>query len=130
MIALKIAVAVRFFSTSRRRIAMSTPTALKVASTENGCVIRVEGRGTMNQIPAASAVAKGTLASDPHAVVVFDLSACEYLDSTFLGCLTDLYGHFDRGGPPRFFVAAPMEKRRALLHAVRIDALLPSMDQA
>jgi hypothetical protein len=33
---------------------------------------------------------------------VFDLSACEYLDSTFLGCLMDVYRRFGRTQPQRY----------------------------
>ena len=59
--------------------------ALKIAPTANGCVIRVEGRGTMNESTAAKNVALRTLKGDDSASVVFDLSNCEYLDSTFPG---------------------------------------------
>ena len=108
---------------------MPTPTALNVAPTDNGCIIRIEGRGTMKESPAASAMANQTLAGDEHTVVVVDLSACTYLDSTFLGCLMNLYNHFGRGESPRFFVAGPFEHRAALLHAVRLDTVIPSMEQ-
>lgn len=109
---------------------MPTPTALKVAPTENGYVIRIEGRGTMKESPAASCLANRTLAGDASAVVVIDLSACTYLDSTFLGCLTGLYGRFGHGSSRRFFVAGSPEKRKALLGAVKIDSLIPSIDAA
>src|SRR3954447_6125319 len=82
-----------------------TPTVLKVAPTEKGCVIHLEGRGTMKESPAAGALANQTLAGDPGAIVVMDLSACTYLDSTFLGCIAALYGRYGRDASPRFFVA-------------------------
>src|SRR2546423_1680829 len=62
------------FSTEGRT-AMPTSTALKVAPTENGCIIRIEGRGTMKESPAASGLANRTLAGDASAVVVIDLLA-------------------------------------------------------
>src|SRR5438874_2601419 len=102
----------------QRSLAMPTSTALKVAPTENGCVIRIEGRGTMKESPAASGLANRTLSGDSSAVVVIDLSACTYLDSTFLGCLTGLYGRYGHAPSPRFFVAGSPEKRKALLGAV------------
>jgi anti-anti-sigma regulatory factor len=84
----------------------------------------------MKESPAASAVANRTLSGDPNAVVVVDLSACSYLDSTFLGCITNLYGHYGRAPSPRFFVAGSPEKRKALLGTVKIDSLIPSVDAA
>src|SRR5690349_3855422 len=77
-----------------RSVSMATPTALRVAPTENGCVIRIEGRGTMKQSPAPRAVALETLHGDDHAVVVIDLSACEFLDSTFLGFFAEMFARF------------------------------------
>jgi anti-anti-sigma regulatory factor len=109
---------------------MPTPASLKVAPTDHGCVIRIEGRGTMKESPAASTVANQTLSGDPNAVVVFDLSACSYLDSTFLGCITGLYGHYGRAPAARFFVAGSAEKRKALLGTVKIDSLIPSVPEA
>src|SRR4051812_5597953 len=89
--------------TSPRSIAMATATALHVAPTTNGCVIRVEGRGTMKESPAARAVAMQTLSAEPTTSVVVDLNSCDYLDSTFLGCLAQMYNRFDLHEPKRFF---------------------------
>jgi anti-anti-sigma regulatory factor len=105
-------------------------TNLKIAPTDAGCVIRVEGDGTMGQSPAAREVALNTLGADPNAVVVFDLSACEYLDSTFLGCLMDVYRRFGRTAPQRYFIAADAETRKKLLGPTHIDRLIPTMDVA
>jgi anti-anti-sigma regulatory factor len=105
-------------------------TTLKIAPTEAGCVIRVEGDGTMGQSPAAREVAINTLGADPKAVVVFDLSACEYLDSTFLGCLMDVYRRFGRTQPQSYFIAANAETRKKLLGPTHIDRLIPTMDAA
>ena len=105
-------------------------TQLKIAPTETGCVIRVEGEGTMGQSPAAREVALNTLGADPKAVVVFDLSACEYLDSTFLGCLMDVYRQFGRTQPQRYFIAATAEQRKKLLGPTHIDRLIPTLDAA
>ena len=111
-------------------------TTLKIAPTDTGCVIRVEGEGTMGQSPAAREVALNTLAADPKATVVFDLSACEYLDSTFLGCLMDVYRRFGRAQPPapaqpqRYFIAADAPTRKKLLGPTHIDRLIPTMDSA
>ena len=105
-------------------------TQLKIAPTEAGCVIRVEGEGTMGQSPAAREVALNTLGADPKAVVVFDLSACEYLDSTFLGCLMDVYRQFGRTQPPRYFIAADAAQRKKLLGPTHLDRLIPMLEAA
>ncbi len=105
-------------------------TTLKIAPTDAGCVIRVEGEGTMGQSPAAREVAINTLGADPGAVVVFDLSACEYLDSSFLGCLMDVYRRFGRTQPQRYFIAASAETRKKLLGPTHIDRLIPTLDAA
>ena len=53
--------------------------------------------------------------ADARAVVVVDLSACAYLDITFLGCLLNLIRRHNRQGEQRFLVSANSEKRRFLL---------------
>jgi anti-anti-sigma regulatory factor len=82
----------------------------------------------MHESPAAQAVAVRTLAVDASAVVAFDLTACEYLDSTFLGLLTGLFRTYGRGPVQRFYVAAPPEVRQRLLGTCRLDKIIPSKD--
>jgi anti-anti-sigma factor len=103
---------------------------LKFAPTEHGVCIRLEGDGTMKNSPAAREVALNTLANDPAAQVVFDLNDCEYLDSTFLGCLMDVYRRFGRGTPQRYFVAASPAQRKKLLGPTHLDRLIPMIDAA
>jgi anti-anti-sigma factor len=109
---------------------MPAPTVLNVAPTDNGCVIRVEGSGTMKQSPAVRGVLMETLNRADHSTVVIDLSGCEYLDSTFLGFLAEMFGRFDKHEPKRFFVAGTADRRKTLLHAVRLDGLIPQLDEA
>jgi anti-anti-sigma regulatory factor len=104
------------------------PTVLKVAPTDQGCCIRVEGCATMQESQAAHDVAARTLEASPQAVVVFDLSDCEYLDSTFIGCLLQLHRAYGKCKPPRYLVAAPEPRRKKLLGACQIDKVLPSVD--
>jgi anti-anti-sigma regulatory factor len=104
------------------------PTVVKVAPTDRGCCIRVEGCGTMNESQAAQDLAARTLLSGPDAVVVFDLGDCEYLDSTFIGCLLQLHRNFGKGKPPRFTLAASAAKRKKLLGACALDRVLPAVD--
>jgi anti-anti-sigma regulatory factor len=65
-----------------------------------------------------------------EASLTLDLSQCERLDSTFLGCLVNLHKHFNGSGQVRFAVAAPPAVRRSLLGSCRLDRLLPVDDQA
>ena len=102
---------------------MSIPSAVKVARTPTGHCVRVEGRGTMRESPAAAEFAARTL-QVPQASVVIDLSACDYLDSTFLGCLVELQKRAGRLTPPRFVVSAPPEKVKKLLAATKLDMVL------
>lgn len=103
---------------------------LRIAPTPEGCCIRMEGEGTMGQSPAARQVALNTMSADPDAVVVFDLSACTYLDSTFLGCLMDVYRRHGRGPRPRYYIAASIEQRRRLLGPTHLDRLIPMLEVA
>ena len=104
---------------------------LKIAPTETGCCIRVEGQGTLQQSPAALDVAARTFQGDARASVVFDLSACEYLDSTFLGCLMELYRQFGgtaKSPAPRYFIAASVDQRKKLFGPTHIDRLISIME--
>ena len=93
-------------------------------------MIRVEGRGTMHESTAAKNVALQTLRADENATVVFDLSACEYLDSTFLGCIAEMFRSYGRTNPPRFQVAAGAQRHAALFGACRMDKVINAVDPA
>lgn len=104
---------------------------VKVGRTADGYCVRVEGRGTMRESPGVMEFAAGTLGRG--AGVAVDLTACEYLDSTFLGCLLSLYkrgqGAAGTGGSANgFVIAAPADRRRRLLGPTRLDAVLRSAD--
>ena len=102
---------------------MPESSALKVGATADGCCIRIEGRGTMRESRPAAAFAAKTL-SAPGTRVVVDLSHCDYLDSTFLGCLVEMQRRAGRSEPPRFVVSAPAEKVRKLLSPTRLDLVI------
>ena len=101
---------------------------LKVAPTDCGCCIRVEGRGTMQESYAANAIAQQTLRSADNAAVVFDLSDCTYLDSTFLGLLPALTREAGQSKPSRFLVAAPPQRIAKLLGPMKLDRIIPTTD--
>jgi len=104
------------------------PDILKAAPIDNGCCIRIEGRGTMSQSRTALDLAQRTFAECPQGRVVFDLTACTYLDSTFFGCLLTLYRDHGRCSPPRFFLAAPLPHRTELLGLTKLDQIIPALE--
>ena len=107
-----------------------TNSAVAVAPTDTGCCIRVTGRGTVRESSAARDVTTRTLENDAVATAVFDLTACDYLDSTFLGLLMGLFQTYGRNTPRRFLIAAPLEVRKKLMGPCRLDKLLPFVDAA
>jgi anti-anti-sigma regulatory factor len=96
---------------------------LQVGRTANGFVLRVQGRGTMRESRVAHEFAMRCL-PDAGSQMTIDLSACDYLDSTFQGCLLDLQKRFGRGAASRFAVANPSDKCRKLLGAAHVDRFL------
>jgi anti-anti-sigma regulatory factor len=99
---------------------------LRVGQTASGFVVFVEGHGTLDESPALYEFAARSLEAElgPRTVVL-DLSHCDYLDSTFLGCLTGLHRKYNRTTPHRFLVAASREKSQSLLGPTRLDTLVP-----
>lgn len=106
----------------------SSQSALKVARTPTGHSIRVEGRGTMRESRTASEFAARTL-EVPGATLTIDLSACDYLDSTFLGCLVEMQNRAGRAAPPRFVASAPPEKVKKLLGPTKLDLVVKTTAQ-
>ena len=100
---------------------MTTHCDLCVAQTGNGFVVRVQGRGTSTHSPALASFVRGCFDQDPNACVVVDLLGCDYLDSTFLGCLLNLQR---AGTETRFQVVANDTTRKKLLAATQLDAFL------
>ena len=119
---------------------MSAPAVLKVARTPTGYCVRIEGRGTMRESRSASEFVARAADSNPPPTVVVDLSACDHLDSTFLGCLVEMQRRVSKAsgspgvpGPsgvpavapgPRFVVSASPEKVKKLLSPTKLDLAL------
>ena len=101
---------------------------LRVGRSESGYVVLVERRGTMRTSLALRRFADGLIDHEDCDLVV-DLSHCEYLDSTFLGCLVDLYKLIGRESPGRFRIAADEERTRSLLVSTHlpIDGVSPKL---
>src|SRR4051812_10134118 len=92
---------------------MPALSVIKVGRTCTGYRLRVEGRGTLRESPAVAEFA-GRAFEDGASTLVVDLLACDYLDSTFLGCLVNLHRRHGRCEPPRLLIAAsPAVGRRA-----------------
>ena len=108
---------------------MPAPGALKVARTPDGLCLRVEGRGTMRESRSAAEFVVQSLAAEPAPTIRIDLSACDHLDSTFLGCLVDMHRRAGKDTPPRFTVFAPPEKVHKLLYPMRLDLVLKTADR-
>jgi hypothetical protein len=101
---------------------MTAPSAIKVGRTRTGYRVRVEGKGTLRESPAVSEFA-GHAFQDASCTLAVDLSACDYLDSTFLGCLVTLQRRHGGGQPPRLLIVAPAAVGQRVLAPNHLDAL-------
>lgn len=93
---------------------------------ETGYLFRIVGRGTLRESPAVRDFVFGAM--EDGAAVVMDLSVCEHLDSTFLGCLVIIHQRSERDGGS-FILYADAEARRKLFSLTRLDTLLLFTDQ-
>ena len=101
---------------------MSERSKITAARFDRGVAIRVEGAGTMLESPVMHAFAERILAvPDTEDVVVIDLSACTYVDSTFLGGLVSLFKRHGSARPDRFSIYAPAAIRQTLFGTSRLD---------
>ena len=70
---------------------------------------------------AVAELPKNLFAVSPPSTVVVDLSHCDYLDSTFLGCLLGLHRQY---GTTRLRIAAPPDRTRKLFGPTKLDIAL------
>ena len=104
-------------------------TCLRLAQSESGILVEIVGRGTMQDSPAFRDLVSNCLKicdGQLHA----DLSTCEFLDSTFLGCLIQLHKQWNQKPDERFLLVASQEKKRELFKASFYDRLLLFVDEA
>ena len=66
-------------------VTMENSCSIQIYGVETAYLFRIVGRGTRRESPAVRDFVRGAL--EDGANVVIDLSPCEHLDSTFLGCL-------------------------------------------
>jgi len=100
--------------------------SLSIGRSSEGYVVRVHGRGTMRESRVLQECAR-TLGLEGAVALVVDLSGCEYLDSTFLGCLVSLQRRVGRESD-RFAVHAPPEAEKRLLHALQLHRFFRLVD--
>lgn len=100
---------------------------LLAGRTDEGYVVRVQGRGTSAHSPALADFVLECFERDPRESVTVDLLGCEYLDSTFLGCLLKLQR---AGTSTRFQVVADDVVRQRLLAATQLDSYLTLVSDA
>lgn len=100
---------------------MPEPCKIAICRTDDGYLLRVEGRGTLRESPAVRDVVRAAI--EDGAQVVIDLTDCTYLDSSFLGCLVILHQCADRERGS-FLVFADQASRDRLLASVHLDRFL------
>jgi anti-anti-sigma regulatory factor len=101
------------------------PSQVLVGRTRDGVVVRLIGRGTMNESSAFRAVVERSLETG---IVVFDATRCEYLDSTFLGCLIGCKKSCEQFPNRRFLIAASPATRTRLFCTSSLDQYFDFID--
>lgn len=112
-----------------RVMTQPSPSTVKIAPTETGYLVRVGGRGTARESSVVHERAVSLL-EDDGCRLVFDLSACVYLDSTFLGCIAHLGQRFGGTASGRFVVVGPFDHCKSLFGSTRIETLITIVDEA
>jgi len=107
---------------------MPTAAKLTVGCDGAGIVARLHGHGTMRESPCFQRLVTEALVGEPEAVMTVSLFDCDYLDSTFLGCLISLTKKFSLDEPPRFLLAADAEKRKLLFGSTCLDRVMKFAD--
>lgn len=100
---------------------MTTAFSCAVGLTRESLVIRVEGHATREHSPAFVTSISAIVERSCGQRLVIDLDSCQFLDSTFLGCLVVLY----RRARSRMCICATAPQREQLFSSARIDRLIP-----
>ena len=102
-------------------VTVDRPCNIEIDRTADGYLFRVVGRGTMRESPAVRDFGCGAI--EDGADVLVDLSECEHLDSTFLGCLVVL-NQRSQVSKGSFRVYASQEARDRLFGVSHLDRVL------
>ena len=100
---------------------MDTPSGIEVGADGAVRILRVTGRGTHLNSPLLKRFARQAL--EQKLSLHFDLGACTYMDSTFLGMLAGLAVKAREGGLPRILVLQASPRVRDLMENLGIDRL-------
>jgi anti-anti-sigma factor len=104
---------------------MNIPSEVLVGRIAEGVVIRVVGRGTMHESYAFRDAVESNL---DRGLVVFDATQCEYLDSTFLGCLIAINKSCEKARERRFVIVASSAMRIKLFSTSSLDKYFHFVD--
>jgi anti-anti-sigma factor len=92
-----------------------------VGLTNESVVVRVAGHATREHSPAFVTFISAIVKQSSGQRLVVDLGTCQFLDSTFLGCLVVLY----RRTQSHMCLCATEPQREQLFSSARIDRLIP-----
>lgn len=109
-----------------KSVSVEQPCNIQIDRIDNGYLFRVVGRGTLRESPAVREFACGAI--EDGVDVLMDLSRCEHLDSTFLGCLVILKQRGEGNGGS-FRVYADKSVRDRLFGVSHLDRVLPFNEQ-
>ena len=101
------------------------PTEFRIGRCANGLVISIVGRGTMQESLAFRAAVEHPTTA---AVVVFDARQCDYVDSTFLGCLIWMKKACERSPGRQFVIAASKATRIKLFSLSSLSGYFDFVD--
>ena len=96
---------------------------IHIGCTDQGFLVRIEGRGTLRESLAFYDFIVDCLKCEQLPLAI-DLSACEHLDSTFLGCLVKLHHRLSGDSAAGLLIVAPTERAKQLLASMKLDQLL------
>ena len=99
---------------------------LLMGNLPDGIVIRVVGRGTMQDSPVFRAAAELAL---KRGRLVCDMADCQYLDSTFLGCLVGVQKRAEMRPNAEFVIAADPTTRIKLFSTSALDQYFQFVDE-
>lgn len=107
---------------------MAVKSQVLVGRHDGGYLVQVIGQGTMRQSPAFREFVEQCFCQGGGPVTV-DMSRCDYLDSTFLGCLVGLEKRCEHDRD-RFVIAADRAARIRLFSTTVLDRYLQFIDDS
>lgn len=102
---------------------------ISIGRTSEGYLVRVAGRGTREESPHIKRLICPALDAEPLCLAI-DLSECEYLDSTFLGFLLELYKRYGLATPNRVALVRPSAACLSLFAMSGLTPIFPVRDRS